>query len=69
MARYLLAVHPGDPVPDRVKWVDDASGPPTVDDDAATLGVTVGSLWLDTANHRVWLCEDATTGAARCGPS
>ncbi len=46
------------------KWVDDASGPPTADDDAETLGVTVGSLWIDTANHRVWICMDASAGAA-----
>ena len=64
MARYLVFFHPGDPVPDRMKVIDDASGPPTVDDDAASLGVTVGSLWIDTANHRAWVCLDATSGAA-----
>jgi hypothetical protein len=56
--------HPGDPVPDRMKWIDDAAGPPSVDDDEATRGVTIGSLWIDTANHRVYLCVDAPSGAA-----
>jgi hypothetical protein len=64
MARNLVVYHPGDPVPDRMKWIDDASGPPTVDDDAATIGVTVGSPWIDGVNHRVYLCEDASAGAA-----
>jgi hypothetical protein len=44
--------------------LDDATGPPSADDDRDTVGVTVGSLWIDRVNHRVWLCEDATTGAA-----
>lgn len=60
---YLLAAD-ADGHPTRVKLIDDATGSPTVDDDAASLGVTVGSLWLDTAGHRAWLCEDASTGSA-----
>jgi hypothetical protein len=49
-----------------MKWIDDATGPPDADADAdgETLGVTVGSLWLDAANHRVYICVDASAGAA-----
>lgn len=64
MARYIIYFHPGDPVPDRLKYVDDGIVAPDADDDGATLGVTVGSLWIDGVAHRVYLCEDATTGAA-----
>jgi hypothetical protein len=27
------------------------------------MGVSVGSLWIDTANQRVYLCVDATAAA------
>jgi hypothetical protein len=64
VARYLVYYHPGDPVPDRMKYVDDATGAPDANDDAATLGVTVGSLWVDTTAPAVYACADAATGAA-----
>lgn len=64
MSRYIIYFHPGDPVPDRMKYVDDGIVAPDADDDGATLGVTVGSLWIDGVAHRVYLCEDASTGAA-----
>jgi hypothetical protein len=64
VSRYIVYFHPGDPVPDRLKYVDDATAAPTVTDDAATLGVTVGSLWIDTAAPAVYVCADASTGAA-----
>jgi hypothetical protein len=64
MARYIVYFHPGDPVPDRIKYVDDATTAPDANDDAATLGVTVGSLWIDTVAEAVYVCIDATTAAA-----
>jgi hypothetical protein len=47
-----------------MKYVDDATAAPTVTDDGATLGVTVGSLWIDTTAPAVYVCADASTGAA-----
>lgn len=64
MSRYLVYFHPGDPVPDRLKYVDDATAAPDVTDDGATLGVTLGSLWIDTVAPAVYVCADASTGAA-----
>lgn len=64
MSRYIVYFHPGNPVPDRLKYVDDATTAPDADDDAATLGVTIGSLWLDTVAGKVYVCQDASTGAA-----
>jgi hypothetical protein len=39
------------------EWAKAAA--PTVDDDV-TLGYVVGSLWFDTTNHRLYICEDNT---------
>jgi hypothetical protein len=64
VSRYIVYFHPGDPVPDRMKYVDDETTAPDVTDDAATLGVTIGSLWIDTAAPAVYVCADASTGAA-----
>ena len=64
MARYLLLSRPGSTVPDRMKWVDDAVVAPTAADDAATRGVSVGSIWIDQALDRVYMCIDASEGAA-----
>lgn len=64
MSRYLVTFLPGNPIPTRIKYVDDATTAPGVNDDAATLGVTVGSLWIDTVAPAVYICADASTGAA-----
>lgn len=64
MARYIVYFPLGSAVPQRIKYIDDASDAPDANDDAATLGVTVGSLWLDTANGNTYVCHDASTGAA-----
>lgn len=40
-----------------------ASSAPTAGDDAAD-GYVVGSFWIDTTNHKIYICEDAATGAA-----
>ena len=41
----------------------DATTAPTINDDE-TLGYIVGSIWFDTTNHKIYMCEDATDGAA-----
>ena len=64
MSRYLVYFHPGDPVPDRMKYVDDATAAPDANDDAATLGVTVGSILIDQTAGRIYMCRDASTAAA-----
>ena len=40
-----------------------ATGAPTVDDDI-TLHYAPGSIWVDTTNHNVYICETAGDGAA-----
>lgn len=40
-----------------------ATAPPTVNDDKAD-GYSPGSIWVDVANHRVYVCEVATVGTA-----
>lgn len=40
-----------------------ATAAPTVNDDD-TLGYEVGSRWADSTNFAVYVCTDATTGAA-----
>lgn len=42
----------------------DATVRPTVNDDVS-LGYSVGSMWIDTVLDFVWVCIDATDGAAR----
>jgi hypothetical protein len=64
MSRYLVVLGPGDVIPDRLKLVDDATWAPGPEDDAATMGVSVGSLWIDQETGKVYLCRDATPGAA-----
>jgi hypothetical protein len=64
MARYLLLAPDAGGVPGRLKYVDDATAAPTVTDDGATRGVAVGSLWIDTVAPAVYVCVDASTGAA-----
>ena len=64
MARYLVAFLPGEAVPTRIKYIDDATDAPDANDDNATLGVTVGSIWMDTTNKRHYICESAATGLA-----
>jgi len=41
----------------------DASAPPVVGDDDGD-GFSIGSVWLDITNDRVYQCMDASTGAA-----
>jgi hypothetical protein len=65
MSRYLLVLGPGDVIADRLKIVDDAWGPPGPDDDAATMGISVGSLWIDQDAGKVYLCRDAWPGEAK----
>ena len=45
----------------KCRW--DASAAPTADDDDGD-GYMVGSIWVDTTNHAVYFCEDATTSSA-----
>jgi len=52
----------------RCNWTA-TTDPTTTDDispaDVATYGpYSVGSLWLNTATHQLWACEDNTDGAA-----
>jgi hypothetical protein len=63
MATYILLASTSG-VPGRLKYVDDATAAPTVTDDAATRGVSVGSLWIDTVAPAAYVCADASTGAA-----
>jgi hypothetical protein len=64
MSRYVVVFGPGDVIPDRLKVVDDAWTAPGPDDDAATMGVSIGSLWIDQDAGKVYLCRDASPGAA-----
>src|SRR5574343_881152 len=45
----------------KCRW--DASAAPTADDDDGD-GYMVGSIWVDTTNHKIYFCEDATTTSA-----
>jgi len=42
--------------------VDDSTGPGTGDDE--TQGYTMGSLWKDISNGRIYICVDATGSSA-----
>jgi hypothetical protein len=64
MARYLLYLPLGETAPTRMKMIDDATSAPSPNDDGATMGVTVGSTWLDVSNDEMYVCMDASTGAA-----
>lgn len=46
---------------DRPRFIDAAA--PTVDDDE-TIGVLVGNRWLDTTGPTLYMCTDASDGAA-----
>lgn len=62
MARYLVTFLPGNPIPTRTKWIDDAVGPPDANVDAGTDGVAFGSILWDGTD--LWFCVDPTTAAA-----
>ena len=60
MSRYVVLFHPGDPIADRLKIVDDATWAPGEWDDGPSVGVSVGSLWIDQDAGKVYLCRDAS---------
>jgi hypothetical protein len=62
MSRYLVTFTPGNIVPTRTKYIDDAVGPPDADVDAGTDGVAFGSVLYDGTD--LWFCVDPTTAAA-----
>ena len=54
---------PGDSTPENIKANLSASSAPTTSNDDSQ-GYEPGSLWLDTTNDEVYICADASTGAA-----
>lgn len=70
----IIDVDAGTPVRDRSWLVESArtvfdrpafidAGAPTAADDE-TIGVLVGNRWLDTSGPTLYMCTDATEGAA-----